>query len=187
MSYEIEDTHFTLGAWSEDGPQASQIALGAGVSGSEAVSMIAVAWAMICTYTRRTYCPVLSGEVLVHVKGMALFRWPRWPEPTEVETQMLVNGEWKPCAAKYIKGIGVELDGTGYYRLAQVGTVPAPEIPAHVFAAVQNLATYLIIQGPARREFKTQGAGDASFSRESMMGALYGSGAGAMIAGEVRL
>lgn len=187
MTCEIEDTHFTLGAWSEDGPQASKIALEAGVSEGEAMAMVQVAWAMICTYTRRTYCPVLSGEVLVHVKGMALFRWPRWPEPAEVETQMLINGEWKPCAAKYIKGVGVELDGTGYYRLAQVGTVPAPEIPAHVFAAVQNLATYLLVQAPARREFKTQGAGDSNFTRESMMGALYGSGAGAMIAGEVRL
>lgn len=187
MTAELEDSNFTLGAWPEDAPQTSQIALEAGVSQSESLAMVQVAWAMISTYTRRTYAPMLAGEVLVRVKGMALFRWPRWPEPAEVETQMLVNGEWKPCAAKYVKGIGVELDGTGYYRLAQVGTVPAPEIPAQVFAAVQNLALYLLIQAPQRREFKSQGAGDSSFTRESMMGALYGSGAGAMIASEVRL
>ncbi|MDB5663553.1 hypothetical protein [Cypionkella sp.] len=187
MTCEIEDSQFILGPWFEGTPQPSQIALEAGASGADAINMVEVAWAMISTYTRRQWCPVLSGEVLVHVKGMALFRWPRWPEPAAVETQMLVSGEWKPCDAHYIKGVGVELDGSGYYRLAQVGTVPAPEIPAHVFAAVQNLATYLLVQGPARREFKTQGAGDANFSRESMMGALYGSGAGAMIASEVRL
>lgn len=187
MTCEIEDTMWTLGDWPEISQGMIQVALDAEVSEEDAMTAVQIARAMIITYTRRTYCAVLLGEVLVKVKGMALFRWPRWPEPDQIETQMLVNGAWQPCAAQYIKGIGVELDGTGYYRLAQVGTVPAPEVPPQVAAAVQNLATYLLIQSPARREFKSQAAGDSSFTRESMMGALYGSGAGAMVAGEVRL
>ena len=49
-----------------------------------------------------------------------------------------------------------------------------------------NLAVYQLIQQPARREFKSQTMQDTTVTREAMMGVLYGSGAGALLASEVR-
>lgn len=64
---------------------------------------------------------------------------------------------------------------------------PPNPIRPNVTAAVHNLALYLLIHDPARREFRSKSAGDSSFTREGKMGALCGSGAGALLASEVRL
>ena len=188
MTYSIVSSTFTHGPWPEDLPYAPEIAVQAGVSAEDASAMVGVAWQMASNFTRRAYRSVLTGVVMVQEEGFDWVYWPVWPDPTEITCELLSGRNWVPYnEGFYLPGRGVDLAGQGLYRLTQVGTVEAPEIPAHVVAAVQCLATYLLIQSPQRREFKTQGAGDTSFSRESYMGVLYGSGAGAMLASEVRL
>lgn len=187
MTYSIVSSAFTYGPWPEDLPFYSNVALQAGVSVEEAQAMISVAWAMASNFTRRAYRAVLTDQILVRQEGFGWVFWPVWPEPASIISELLSGRDWVAHESFYLPGMGADLDGAGLYRLTQVGEVDAPEIPPHVVSAVQCLALYMLIQSPHRREFKTQGAGDSSFSRESYMGVLYGSGAGAMLATEVRL
>lgn len=187
MTASIVSSAFTYGPWPDNSDLISDVALQAGATFGEAENAIAVAWSLASNFTRRTYRSVLTGQVLVRQEGFSWFFWPIWPEPQEVTSELLSGRDWVPHNGFYIPGLGLDLDGAGLYRLSQVGEVDAPAIPANVTEAVRCLALYLLIQSPHRREFKTQGAGDSQFSRESYMGFLYGSGAGAMLASEVRL
>ena len=187
MTYSVVSSAFTYGPYPTDAPAYADIALQAGVTAQEAQDIVAAAWAMASNYTRRGFRSVLSGVVLIQQESISWVPWPVWPEPEEATSELFTGRGWKPHEGYYMKGMGFDLDGQGLYRLTQVGTVAAPEIPAQVTEAVRCLALYMLIQSPHRREFKTQGAGDSQYSRESFMGVLYGSGAGAMLAGEVRL
>ncbi len=185
---QIINTAFTYEPWPENLVRGPDIATQAGSSIAEAQFAIATAWAMAENYTRRTYRTVLTGVVTVEVDGISWVPWPRWPEPAAVTAELLASAfEWQPYEAFYLPGKGISLAGAGLYRLTQTGTVPAPTIPIHVLAAVQNLALYILVHAPHRREFKSQSAGDYSFTRENLFGLLYGSGAGPVLAGEVRL
>ena len=70
--------------------------------------------------------------------------------------------------------------------VTQEPTLPVDPLPANVLRAVANLALYQLIHSPARREFRTQTTGDVTLTREAVMGLFYGSGAGALLASEVR-
>ena len=65
--------------------------------------------------------------------------------------------------------------------------MPGAPVSAEVVQAVHNLALYQLIHAPSRREFKSQSSGDFSFSREALIPVFRGSGAGALLAGEVRI
>jgi len=166
---------------------ASEVALEAGVTEAQAASMIAAAWQQAEDFTGRTYYPTTSGTVVLSVKGPELYTWPRWPFPAALDVEVLIDGEFVSHAEKYVATLGlVELEGPLMYRLSQPDTIDPGTPPQIVQQAVFNLACYQLIHSPARREFKSQNAGDSGFSRETMMGVLYGSGAGALLAGEVR-
>ncbi len=171
-----------------DGPSPSDVALEAGVSGGEADAMIAAAWAQVEAFTGRAYRPITAGKVIIRVSSPIAYQWPRHPFPEALTIEVLSNGTWVPHWETYVPAAGlVELEIYTLYRLTQVGTVTPPAPPAHVFQAVINLALYQLIHAPARREFRAQSAGDSSFTREALMGVMYGSGAGALLASEMRL
>lgn len=183
--YSVVSSTFTYGPYRTDAPAYADIALQAGVTAQEAQDMVGAAWAMASNHTRRAYRSVLSGVVLIQQESTSWVPWPVWPEPEEATSELFTGRGWKPHEGYYMKGLGFDLDGQGLYRLTQVGMVAAPEIPAQVIEAVRCLALYLLIHSPQRREMRSQQAGDSSFTRVSSMGVLYGSGAGAMLAGEV--
>lgn len=170
-------------------PFPADIALEAGASYEAGSQAVATAWAMVSSFTRRAYRSVTSAVVVVRENGCSLFQWPIHPAPAALTIHYLTSPgfDWAECGAKYLPEIGADLDGPGTYRLTQTGEVAAPTIPPHVLNAVANLAIYLLVQAPQRREFKTQGAGDSNFTRESLMGYLWGSGAGPMLVDQVRL
>jgi len=161
------------------------LALEADTTEAAASLMVDTAWQMVEAFTKRHYRPLVGGKVIVRTIGATMFKLPLWPLPSALTVHVHSHGGWGTEKAAYIPEIGeVELEGWTTYRLT-FGGVSQPTIKPNVIQAVRNLALYLLINDPARREFRTQAAGDSSFTRETMMGALYGSGAGAMLAGEV--
>ncbi|MEO0939876.1 MAG: hypothetical protein AAFY38_17125 [Pseudomonadota bacterium] len=56
----------------------------------------------------------------------------------------------------------------------------------HVLEAVRCLALYQLIQSPSRREFRTVTAGDSQLTRESLGPLFKMSGAGILLASEVK-
>lgn len=156
------------------------------LTNAQATAMISSAWAIAETFTRRGYRGATAGIVTVEVSSPMPYRWPRWPYPSALTIDILAGGIWVPHTETYVPALGlIELEPFTIYRLTQSGAVAAPTIPAHVTQAVENLALYMLTQAPTRREYKSQSAGDSALTREAMMGLLYGSGAGALLAGEV--
>ena len=190
MSFEILSTSFEIDrtpdpgmpyVFNPQGVDVGQIATAADVSYWPALDMVNAVWAQVETFTGRTYRPMATGEVIVRAWGSGLFRWPRFPEPEAMTVETLAGTAWVPQAAAYVPGVGVEL-APGVYRLRQVGMVPGCPVAPHVAQAVVHLALYQFVHMPHRREFRSQGAGDTSMTRESLMGLFYGSGAGALLA-----
>jgi hypothetical protein len=83
-------------------------------------------------------------------------------------------------------GLCILLEPGARYRVSQVGTITPPAPGAHVVEAVRALALYQLIHSPARREFRQMNAGDGSLTREALDGLFRASGAGILLAGEVR-
>ena len=166
-------------------PLASEVALEAGVTEAQAQAMIAAAWEQAEAFTGRSYYAVTAGNFILQVKGAELYTWPRYPFPEALKVEYLQGDEWVPHSETYVAGM-IELEGPLTYRLTQVGAVQPPTPKANVLQAVFNLAVYQLVYSPQRREFKSQNAGDSGFARESLMGLFYGSGAGALLASEVR-
>lgn len=183
---ELLEPTFAYGDFPET-PVASDLALKADTTEAEASAMIKLAWSQVESFTKRTYRDITTGVVIVKVKIEMPFQWPRFPFPVSLGVEVLSQGSWVPHSESYVASVGwVELVPFTLYRLTQVGTVSAWPASEAVVQAVSNLAEYQLIQAPHRREFKSQTAGDTGFTREALMGVLYGSGAGAMLAGEVR-
>lgn len=171
-------------------PVAPDIALEADVSEADALAAIQGAWQLVETFTGRTFRDTTAGKVIVKVAQEHPFPWPRFPFPDALTIEVFSNssGGWVDHHEIYIPALGwVELVPWTIYRLTQVGTVTGETPSPAVMQAVRNLALYQLVHAPARREFKSQTAGDTGFSREGVMGVMYGSGAGALLAGEVRL
>lgn len=164
------------------------LALETGVSEDDANAMIEAAWVQVETFTGRTYRDMTSGRVIIKVSSPITWVWPRYPFPEELTIECLANGTWMPWQETYIAVLGmIELEPGSLYRLSHLTTTPGAIAGPHVRQAVWNLAAYQIIQNPLRREFRSQSAGDSSLTREALMGVMYGSGAGALLAGEVRI
>lgn len=181
---DILSAEFTRGELPEL-PFAHDVALEAGVPEFEAYAMISAAWAQAEAFTGRTYYPVTAGEVVAHVRGFEVYRWPRYPYPASLNVEVRMRDGWQAHSETYLSGM-IELEGPLTYRLTQPDPITPPEPPEHVQQAVFNLATYQLIQSPARREFNSQNAGDTGFSRERFMGLFWASGAGPLLASEVR-
>ncbi len=183
---ELLETEFTYGEVPAN-LAASDIALEAGVLWDEAEAMIAASWIQAETFTGRTYRPVTSGTVIIKVSQEHPYCWPRHPFPNALGVEVYQNGQWVSHTETYVAAAGlIELVPWTLYRLTQIGTVTPPDPASNVVRAVQNLALYQLIQMPQRREFKSQTAGDTSLNREQLMGLFYGSGAGILLANEVR-
>lgn len=166
---------------------ASDVALEAGASEQQAAVMLAASWSQAETFTGRAYRGIASGEVLVRAHDPHEFKWPRFPYPETVSAEVWSDHlrGWDPVQVAY-RGGYLDLCAGQMYRLVQAPTAPLDPMPAHVLQAVSNLAVYQLIQQPARREFKSQTMQDTTVTREALMGVLYGSGAGALLASEVR-
>ncbi len=183
---ELLETDFTYGDFPAN-PVASAVALEAGVSEAEAAAMIAASWTQAETFTRRAYRPILTGKLIVKVSQEAPYRWPRYPYPASLGVEVYLGGQWVEHSETYIPDAGlIELVPYTLYRLTQPDTVTPPAPAQHIVQAVKNLALYQLIHMPQRREFKNQSAGDTSLSREQLMGLFFGSGAGILLANEVR-
>lgn len=183
---EFLEPTFTYGDFPQT-PVASDLALKTDTTEAEASAMIKLAWLQVENFTKRTYRDINSGVVIIGVTVEMPFHWPRFPFPANISVEVQSEGAWVPHWETYVAVAGlVELVPRTLYRLTQVGTVSAWPASEAVVQAVSNLAEYQLIQAPHRREFKSQTAGDTGFTRETLMGVLYGSGAGAMLAGEVR-
>lgn len=171
-------------------PVASDVALEAGTTEAQAAAMIATAWAQAEAYCNRRFYPVTAAQMIVRVRGIAVLKWPYSPAPDAITVDWRKGGEWQEIPADYLPDAGlidVDTPVSETWRITAVGTVDPGTPPATVMQAVENLALYQLIQMPQRREFKSQNAGDSGFTREGLMGLFYASGAGAMLAGEIRL
>jgi hypothetical protein len=168
-------------------PDPTEVALEAGVSQAQAASMIAASWAIAENWTRRAYRGLTTAAVFIEVGGPMVWRWPVAPYPDALTVEVLTGGTWETfTGATYIKEMGlIELEPGVMYKLVAPSGVAAPTYGPHVTEAVRNLALYQLVHSPARREYRSQSAGDSALTREAMMGLLYGSGAGALLAGEV--
>ncbi|MBV7393259.1 hypothetical protein [Mameliella sediminis] len=167
---------------------ASDVALEAGSTEAEAEAMLSAAWQQVEAFTGKTYRTTTSGTVIVKVSSPTVWTWPRYPFPEALTIEAYSQGAWVAWSETYIAAAGlIELEPFTLYRLSHTDNVPAATITPAVTQAVHNLALYQLIQGPSRREFKSQQAGDSGFTREQLMPVFYGSGAGALLASEVRL
>lgn len=168
-------------------PSASEIALEAGVTEAMAGAYIAAAWEQAETFCGRCWRGITVGEVLIEVDELTEWRWPRYPYPAAIMSEVWSDElrGWQARSIEYRAGWLMLYPGN-LYRLTQSPTAPVDPLPSHVVQAVANLALYQLIQLPTRREFKSQTQGDTTLSREALMGIFYGSGAGALLASEVR-
>lgn len=168
-------------------PVASDIALEASTSEALATAFLGAAWEQAESFTGRSYRGISEGVVLVQTDAPLSFVWPRYPFPEAVtfETWDENANAFRSMSTRYKAG-RCDLQGGTLYRLTQTPTPPVDPMPAHVRQAVANLALYQLIHQPQRREYRTQTTGDVTLTREAIMGLFYGSGAGALLASEVR-
>lgn len=168
-------------------PVASDVALEASVSEALAAAFLGAAWEQAESFTGRNYRGMTRGVVLIQCDGPTDWLWPRYPFPATVSAEAWneATGAFDPVGNRYKLG-RVDLMGGVLYRLTQAPTPAVDPVPANVLQAVQNLALYQLIQMPQRREFRSQQTGDVTLTREALMGIFYGSGAGALLASEVR-
>ncbi|MGQ0565540.1 MAG: hypothetical protein ACT4OK_10775 [Gemmobacter sp.] len=169
-------------------PLAVDVALEAGAANDRATAVIGAAWAMAETFTGRNYWPVTAAVLTMQAGDDCEAWWPRAPAPAAVTMERLSGREWvADTGPMYMADAGwfTFLAPGATYRFTQVGTVtPAPS--ANVLEAVRALALYSLIQSPARTEFRQIQAGDSTLTREALGGVFAMSGAGAMLAWEVR-
>jgi hypothetical protein len=181
-------TEFTQTRGTEpDTPLAVDVALEAGVTNDRATAMIAASWSLAETFTGRLYWPVSAAVAVATLDADGDTAWPRYPFPDAVTVELWDGSDWTADAAAYIPELGAVTGLViGKYKITQTGTT-TPDTPgSHVVEAVRALALYQLIHSPARREFRQINAGDSSLTRESLAGLFRASGAGMLLAGEVR-
>lgn len=176
-------------------PDAVSVALEASVSNDRASALIAASWALVETFTGRNYWPVTAAVAVAEppasppVAESGTAAWPREPYPADVSVEVWNAGAWVADAgADYVPELGLTilLEPGARYRITQTGTITPPAPGAHVVEAVRALALYQLIHSAARREFRTMTAGDSTLTREALDGLFRASGAGILLAGEVR-
>lgn len=185
MSIKFLDTTFAVRPAPET-PVASEIALEAGVTEALAAAYIAASWEMAENFCGRSWRGYGSGEIQIEVDFCHEYRLPRYPYPASVTAEIWSDKAraYEAVEVRYRSGY-VELYPGNLYRLILAPTDPVPA-PAHVTQAVANLALYQLVHLPQRREFKSTSFADTNMTREAVMGVFYGSGAGALLASEVR-
>ncbi len=169
-------------------PSAVDVALEASVTNDRATAMIGASWSLAETFTGRLYWPVSAAVAVATLDADGDATWPRWPFPDAVTVEQWTGGAWAAhVGSEYIPEAGTVTGLTaGTYRLTQ-STTTTPGTPgSNVLEAVRALALYQLIHSPARREFRQINAGDSSLTRESLAGLFRASGAGMLLAGEVR-
>ena len=187
MSIEFFEPEWTFGDLPA-APVASDIALEASTSEINAQAMLGAAWEQAEAWTDRTYRATNTGKAIIKVLSPIVWTWPRFPFPPSLTIERYSQGSWVPHSETYIPDLGmIELEPFTLYRLSHSDPVPGASVSSAVKQAVHNLTLYQLIQSPARREFQSQSAGDSGLTRERLMNVFLGSGAGAMLAGEVRL
>ncbi len=170
-------------------PAPGEVALEAGVALDRATAMIGAAWAMAETFTGRNYYPVTAAVLTAQAGEACELRWPRSPAPATVTVERLSGREWVVDGEPWWDGHTGLLTWCApgaTYRVTQVGTLSPVAPMGWTVEAVRCLALYSLIQSPARREFAMVQAGDSTLKREALGGLFQASGAGAMLAGEVR-
>lgn len=170
-------------------PDAVSVALEASVANDRAAAIIAASWAMAETFTGQTFYPVTAASGVANMNEGGDVTWPRYPFPADLVIERWEAGAWLDVTddVDHVPEFGLVVTLTaGRYRFTQVGTVTPPTPAAHVVEAVRALALYQLIHSPARREFRQMNAGDSSLTRESLDGLFRASGAGILLAGEVR-
>lgn len=181
------ETEFQPGADPVTTLLASEVAFEADAAQAEAEAMLTASWAMVEAFTGKTFRETTSGKVIVKTDAPMTFRWPRYPYPAALAVSVYRGGSWVSLSAPYVAEAGlIDLDPFTLYRLTQSGAVAGATPSPAVVRAVHQLALYQLIQGPNRREYRSQSSGDYSFSRESLMPVFRGSGAGALLTSEVR-
>jgi hypothetical protein len=182
------ETEFQAGADPDTTLLASEVAFEADATLDEATAMLTASWAMVEAFTGKCYRATTSGKVIVKTDAPMAFRWPRYPFPAALVVSVYSGGSWVSLSAPYVAEAGlIDLDPFTLYRLTQSGAVPGAIPSPAVVRAVHQLALYQLIQGPNRREYRSQSSGDFSFSRETLMPMFRGSGAGALLTSEVRI
>ena len=181
------ETTFTPGDDPATSLLASEVAFEADVTEGEATAMLTASLAMVEAFTGKSYRDTTEGKVIVKTDAPMPFKWPRYPFPDALAVSAYQAGSWVSLSAPYVAEVGmIDLEPFRLTRLTQTGTVAGAPVTPAVTQAVQQLALYQLIQGPARREYRSQSSGDYSFTRESLMPVFRGSGAGALLASEVR-
>ena len=170
-------------------PLPTEVALEAAVTQDRATALIGSAWNMVEAFTGRNFWPVTAAVLTAEADERLEAWWPRAPAPAAVTIERLIGREWVADTAPWYDGPTGQayfLAPGAIYRLTQVGTVTPPALSANVLEAVRALALYSLIQSPARREFRQVQAGDSTLTPEALGGLFQASGAGAMLAWEVR-
>lgn len=181
------ETSFAHGPDPHPEPMASEIAFEADGTQLEAETLLSASWAMVEAFTGKTYREMTAGKVIVKADTPMTFTWPRYPFPEALGVGTYQGGSWVSLSAPYVAEVGViDLEPFQLTRLIQTGTVAGAPVTPNVTRAVHQLALYQLMQGPSRREYRSQSSGDFSFTRESLMPVFRGSGAGALLASEVR-
>lgn len=167
-------------------PTAVDVALEASTTNERATAMIAASWRMVESYTGRLYWPATAATAVAVLDAQGDAQWPRQPYPDSLTVEQWSGGAWAAVVAEYVPEFGAVLDlPAGRYRLT-TGAVD-PGTPAeNVSEACRALALYQLIHSPARREFRSITAGDSTMTREALAGLFKASGAGLLLAGEVR-
>mgnify|MGYP000070670510 CR=1 FL=1 len=167
-------------------PDAASVALEAGVTSDRATAMIGASWSLAETYTGRLYWGATDATALVILDAEGAVEWPRYPFPAALTVEQWDGSAWAAYAAEYVPDTGEVLAlPAGRHRLT-AGAVTPDQPQPHVVEAVRALALYQLVHSPARREFRTITAGDSTVSREALAGLFKASGAGMLLAGEVR-
>jgi len=165
-----------------------EVALEASTSDTRAAAVIAASWALAEAWTGQNFWPVTAAACTGEFNGAPEALWPRYPYPAAIVAEQWGDGGWQAATGvEYVPDLGRIMWLTpGLWRFTQTGTVTPAAPGAHVLEAVRALALYQLIQSPARREFRTIAAADSSLTREAVAGVIAGSGAGMLLAGEVR-
>lgn len=181
------ETSFTPGDDPVTSLLPSEVAFEADATEAEATAMLSASWAMIEAFTGRTYRDTTAGKVIIKTDAPMQYQWPRYPFAEAVTAAQYTGGTWVSLPASYVPEVGlVEVSPYTLTRLTQTGTVAGASVTPNVQRAVHQLALYKLMQGPVRREFKSQTSGDFAFTRETLMPVFRGSGAGTLLASEVR-
>lgn len=181
------ETTFTPGDDPATSLLTSEVAFEADATETEATAMLTASWAMVEAFTGRTYRDTTAGKIIIKTDAPMQYQWPRYPFPEAIGVSVYQGGSWVSLSAPYVAEVGmIDLEPFQLTRLTQTGTVAGAPVTPNVTRAVHQLALYQLMQGPARREYRSQASGDYSFTREALMPMFRGSGAGALLASEVR-